>query len=961
MVEAQHGVRTERTGAQSDQPATPQTARRSPPADQPPPNQLPFIAVLIPCHNEELTIGKVVDDFRLQLPRALIVVVDNCSTDATAAIAAEHGAMVLREPRRGKGFAVESMFTRVDADIYIMVDGDDTYPAEKVHDLLAPIIAGEAEMTVGARLSEYTEHSFRPLHVMGNNLVRRLVNLVGQSNLTDIMTGYRAMTRHAVSRLPVVSSGFEIETELTLQMLYYRLKIVEVPVPYRDRPAGSRSKLRTFHDGFRVLWKIFSLFRSFKPLTFFGSVGLFLLSLGIVAGLPPIRDYLTHPEHFVSHVPLAILATGLVLLSFGSIFLGILLHAINWRFLELHNVLTRERAAAIGRGDRTGIVRTEEHAPITLTARRHHDPMCVTAQSSPGGRNRPDDESMNLRGPPTGRLIDVRTPPHISAGAPEQADEAVAPATRRTRRLALASILVYAAIVRVSLLDVPFHTTHEGTGAFQAILARNYVRLPWSVHKGIPALSMGYDPATPVTLYYSHPPLVPLTIAAVYQAFGEGDWQTRLPAAVSTLATILTLYLLVARLGRPRGALLVAALYASVPMVLYFGGQPEFPNSQFTLLCLLAFAAFVRFCDRPDFRSLTLMGVTFALAATADWPAFYIAPIAFTYFVATRRRRQWGWVIAFAVFSAGVFFGLYAHVALAATADWTWMAVHLRTRTGGSGFTTVEWLQQAWAHNVTLHTIPVMLLAATWVLTQLARPLTRRWSRWIQPDSASPVVQQGQMSATSLAWLVLLWAVLHLLVGRQGVFEHPWWWWPLTPALALCAGLILDDLLASLVPRYLPPWLAAIGVAVLLTTFAAVTTHSTVPRLLDPKHTSEGTFHSHPLLAAAVRTAAPRPHSAVLLVSGDPFPNLWFYADRPLKMYVWDLASFELRLRDQTADLPFGFTQRWPHPPVAVIFPRAYRDKAPDVYSHLHSTYRALPTPAHLAAHYALFDLTARK
>jgi glycosyltransferase involved in cell wall biosynthesis len=303
--------------------------------------QEPRIAVLIPCHNEEATIGKVIDQFRQELSSAVVYVFDNCCLDATARIAKEHGAVVVKEPRKGKGFVVERMFDTVDADIYVMVDGDDTYPAEEVHKLIKPVLAGEADMAVGARLLKYVGKSFRPLHVFGNNLVRRLVNWTGSAELTDIMSGYRAFNSRVVRHIPVVSAGFEVETEMTIQMLYYKMKIVEVQIPYQPRPAESESKLSTFRDGFKVLWKIFSLFRAFKPLTFFGSAGLAFLVAGVLAGLSPIRDYITEPDRYVRHVPLAILATGLVVLSTGCFFLGILLHALNWRFRELHNVLTR--------------------------------------------------------------------------------------------------------------------------------------------------------------------------------------------------------------------------------------------------------------------------------------------------------------------------------------------------------------------------------------------------------------------------------------------------------------------------------------------------------------------------------------------------------------------------------------------------------------------------------------------
>lgn len=300
------------------------------------------IAVLIPCLNEEITIGKVIDDFRRELPSAAIYVFDNCSADATATVAVEHGAVVIKEPRRGKGFVVDSMFGRIEADLYVMVDGDNTYPADYVHKLLEPLLAGDADMVVGARFSSYTDKSFHKFHIFGNNLVRLLVNWVGSAQLTDIMSGYRAFNHRVVERIPVVSVGFDVETEMTVQMLYYQLRIVEVNIPYRERPAGSKSKLKTFRDGFRVLWKIFSLFRAFKPLTFFGGLGLLFLVLGLLAGILPIHDYLTDPNHHVHHLPLAVLATGLIILSAGFVFLGILLHSLNWRFRELHNVLTRK-------------------------------------------------------------------------------------------------------------------------------------------------------------------------------------------------------------------------------------------------------------------------------------------------------------------------------------------------------------------------------------------------------------------------------------------------------------------------------------------------------------------------------------------------------------------------------------------------------------------------------------------
>jgi hypothetical protein len=198
---------------------------------------------------------------------------------------------------------------------------------------------GKTDMVVAARLTDHVDGSFPSLHLLGNRLVSGTINRIFHTCLTDIFSGYRAFNRRVIRQVPIISRGFEVETEMTIQSLYYRMKIIEISVPYRGRPAGSESKLQTFGDGFRVLWHLFRLFCSFKPLTFFGCTGLILLALGILAGWAPVQDYLIHRA--VYHVPLAIMATGLVILAVSSIFLGFLLHALNWRFRELHNILTR--------------------------------------------------------------------------------------------------------------------------------------------------------------------------------------------------------------------------------------------------------------------------------------------------------------------------------------------------------------------------------------------------------------------------------------------------------------------------------------------------------------------------------------------------------------------------------------------------------------------------------------------
>src|ERR1017187_1742069 len=218
---------------------------------------IPSIAILIPCYQEEQTIGKVIADFQRALPHAQVYVYDNNCTDRTAEIARQAGAVVRREKRQGKGFVVASMFEQVDADILVMVDGDDTYEAEAVGALLAPILKGDADMTVAVRQHAYAEKSFRPFHLLGNRLICGIINRAFGSKISDIFSGYRAFTREAAAQIPITAAGFDVETELTLQALYRGLVITEIVAPYRARPEGSFSKLRTVSDGLLVLLKLF--------------------------------------------------------------------------------------------------------------------------------------------------------------------------------------------------------------------------------------------------------------------------------------------------------------------------------------------------------------------------------------------------------------------------------------------------------------------------------------------------------------------------------------------------------------------------------------------------------------------------------------------------------------------------------------------------------------------------------
>ncbi|MGA2389716.1 MAG: glycosyltransferase [Candidatus Sulfotelmatobacter sp.] len=297
----------------------------------------PRIAVLIPCYNEELTIGEVVRDFRSEIPQAEIYVFDNNSTDRTAELARASGARVASERRQGKGFVVQSMFCQVEADVYVLVDGDGTYPPSEIHKLIQPILLGEADMVVGSRLMGASGSEFRFLNKVGNSFFLKVINLIFKVKLTDVLSGYRAFNREFVKGVPIFGGGFETEVELTIKALARGYRIVELPVRLTSRPEGSFSKIRIVQDGFLILNTILTLFRDYKPLTFFGVMGLFLIVLGLVPGGIVIFEFIQ--TGMVPKLPSAVLAVGLVLSGMLLLVIGLVLHTITRRFQELEHQL----------------------------------------------------------------------------------------------------------------------------------------------------------------------------------------------------------------------------------------------------------------------------------------------------------------------------------------------------------------------------------------------------------------------------------------------------------------------------------------------------------------------------------------------------------------------------------------------------------------------------------------------
>lgn len=285
------------------------------------------IAVLIPCYNEAQTITKVVQDVREALPEAVVYVYDNNSTDGTAQLAEAAGAVVRYEYRQGKGNVIRRMFREIDAECYLMIDGDDTYPLDCAREMVDKVLTHHADMVVGDRLSStYFTENKRPFHNFGNSLMRVGINSLFHSDIKDIMTGYRAFGYEFVKTFPVFSKGFEIETEMTIHAVNYNMQVENVIVEYRDRPEGSESKLNTYSDGMRVIRKMLQLYKNYRPMRFFGALCLFLIVLAALLMVPIVAEYLH--TGLVPRFPTLIICGFMVLAGIQSFFAGMILEVM---------------------------------------------------------------------------------------------------------------------------------------------------------------------------------------------------------------------------------------------------------------------------------------------------------------------------------------------------------------------------------------------------------------------------------------------------------------------------------------------------------------------------------------------------------------------------------------------------------------------------------------------------------
>lgn len=295
------------------------------------------IAVLIPCYNESKTIKKVINDYKSILPEADIYVYDNNSNDKTDEIAKKAGAIVRYEYRQGKGNVIRTMFKEIDADCYLMIDGDDTYPKENAKEMCDLVLSGKADMVIGDRLSStYFTENKRLFHNLGNRIVRFLINKLFNNNIKDIMTGYRAFSYEFVKSFPVLSKGFEIETEMTIHAVDKNFKLKEIPVTYRDRPNGSVSKLNTYKDGFRVLKTIAMLFKEYKPSAFFNIISVICLVLSLILGVPVVGEYFE--TGLVPRFPTLIVSGIILLMALLFCITGIILQVIVKKHRQLYEL-----------------------------------------------------------------------------------------------------------------------------------------------------------------------------------------------------------------------------------------------------------------------------------------------------------------------------------------------------------------------------------------------------------------------------------------------------------------------------------------------------------------------------------------------------------------------------------------------------------------------------------------------
>lgn len=482
----------------------------------------------------------------------------------------------------------------------------------------------------------------------------------------------------------------------------------------------------------------------------------------------------------------------------------------------------------------------------------------------------------------------------------------------------LISILILAATYQLTLLNRPFRRDPEGCGAFYGLLARNYFRYDFSTTAGLPVMSMGRG--APPVFYANHSPATPGMIAIVYALCGyrggydmlPSEWQARLPTLCFTLGCITLIYLLLARRGSPRGGLLAAAIFASVPMTLIYGGLPDCINTQIVFFALLTVAAYEPFADDPSPGKLLLLCGAFAGAAVMDWPAFFLVPILTLHYVLTHPPRKWGWMVIFGFVSVFLFAAMYGYLSLRQP-SWDWMR-HQVERRGGAAvadseqrFTTAEWFHHAiWQLGVGRHTLLIVIGAIAWVICASLKRFARKTDRF--------------------AGLIVAWGIMHVLLGRQGVYQHEWWWWPVTPGLAIASGLMIDHLFSALENRpSLPPNICNFAAVLFIAIFAARNGYTAVSEIQRGDKLVPGRVeYTLVEFGRAIRENVPPDH-VVLISESDDSLAFWYYADRALKREIWDFDTLIRRLNEPIISLSFNHWATWNAPADSIIIPKSFQ------------------------------------
>jgi len=516
--------------------------------------------------------------------------------------------------------------------------------------------------------------------------------------------------------------------------------------------------------------------------------------------------------------------------------------------------------------------------------------------------------------------------------------------------LCLVAILSYAAAVRIAVMNRPFHRDAEGVAAYFGILGRDYFRYDWKKTYGVPVQSLGQSNNPPV-FYANHPPLVPMLVAGSYGLFGyrgsgiilPPDWQLRLPTVLFTLGDILLIYLLMRRRAGDRPAIISALLFAAAPITLYYGGFPDVVGSQLVFFILLTVAAYERFHDRPSLRNLLLVSAAFFPAIFTDWIACFFLPVLAIHWAFTKPWKTWGWGAAFGAIGTLFFLLAYGQIDLVRH-DPMWIRELVARRTvnsatdSGQSFTTGQWFRIGlFGENVRQHSLVICVLAVAWIALY----------GWRVRDD---------VPAARLVRLMLGWAALHVLIGRQGVFNHPWWWWPLTPGLAMAAGLMGERICVFLESRNVVGWKLHLPLLAVLFAFANYHTRVTIGYLINPAAYNGKMDYTIQQIGRAIHTAPP--DQAVALAESDETIGLWYYGDRPLFRNVWDQWTLQALLdHPERAELPMRFSEPWTKPPAIFVFPRPYAGAAPEFLGYLAGHYRLLETDERVSSEFYIFDL----